>query len=326
VINGATCHAKDLAGCTPVAQIPMAGPGASTGAIDHATRTLYASNGSGTVAVISTAACNATNTTGCAAAPPTINVGPDPGTPTINPATQSLYVPFGSKANRVAVINAATCNATDTSGCGQSPAVVTVGDGSPVLPSVLAVSTKTDTVYAPNQGPAFNGNTVSVINGATCNGTNHSGCGHLAATATVGLAPFGAAVNDRTHTLYVVNNADGDSSGTVSVINTATCNGTRTTGCHRRFPAAAVGISPLLAALDARTGTLYITDISSAQVTVLNAARCNARTTSGCRMASREQPVSSQPFGLAINPRTRTVYITNLFQAGSMSILAAIRH
>ena len=133
-------------------------------------------------------------------------------------------------------------------------------------------------------------------------------------------------MNDRTHTLYVVNNADGDSSGTVSVINTATCNGTRTTGCHRRFPAAAVGISPLLDALDARTGTLYITDISSAQVTVLNAARCNARTTSGCRMASREQPVSSQPFGLAINPRTRTVYITNLFQAGSMSILAAIRH
>ena len=81
-----------------------------------------------------------------------------------------------------------------------------------------------------------------MINGATCNGTDHSGCGHLAATAKVGLDPFGAAVNDRTHTVYVTNNADGDSPGTVSVINGATCNGTHTTGCHRHFPTAATGI------------------------------------------------------------------------------------
>jgi DNA-binding beta-propeller fold protein YncE len=91
-------------------------------------------------------------------------------------------------------------------------------------------------------------------------------------------------------------------------------------------PAPCTGISPLLARLDPRTGTLYITDISSAEVTILNAARCNAKATSGCRTASREQPVSSQPFGLAINPRTRTVYITNVFQAGSLSILMTTRH
>jgi len=112
----------------------------------------------------------------------------------------------------------------------------------------------------------------------------------------------------------------------VSVINTTTCNGTRTTGCHRHFPAIAAGISPLLAALDVRTGNLYITDISSAQVTILNAARCNAEATRGCRTASREQPVSSQPFGLAVNPRTRTLYITNLLQAGSMTILTTTQH
>ena len=81
-----------------------------------------------------------------------------------------------------------------------------------------------------------------MINGATCNGTNHSGCGHLAATAKVGLGPSGIAVNDRTHTVYVANNANGDSPGTVSVINGATCNGTDTAGCHRRFPAMATGV------------------------------------------------------------------------------------
>jgi DNA-binding beta-propeller fold protein YncE len=249
-------------------------------------------------------------------------VGQFPNAPAINIATQTMYVSYGANANRVAVVNAAICNAEDTSGCGQSPAVVKAGKGT----TVLAVSAATDTIYGPNAGPGFTGDTVAVINGASCNGTDHAGCGHLAATAKVGAGPFGAAVNDRTHTLYVVNNADGDSPGTVSVINTTTCNGTRTTGCHRHFPAIAAGISPLLAALDVRTGNLYITDISSAQVTILNAARCNAEATSGCRTASREQPVSSQPFGLAVNPRTRTLYITNLLQAGSMTILTTTQH
>ena len=118
--------------------------------------------------------------------------------------------------------------------------------------AVLAVSTATDTIYAPNAGSSFNGDTMSVINGATCNGTNHSGCSHLAATVKVGSGPFGVAVDDRTHTVYVVNNADGDAPGTVSVINGATCNGTDTSGCRQHFPTMATGRSPLLAAVDAR--------------------------------------------------------------------------
>ena len=137
-----------------------------------------------------------------------------------------MYVSYGTTGNRVAVINAATCNAEDTSGCGQTPAVVKVGQGT----FALAVSAATDTIYAPSGAD----NTVAVINGATCNGTDHSGCGHLAATAKVGIDPFGAAVNDHTHTVYVTNNADGDSPGTVSVINAATCNGTN----HHRLPPA----------------------------------------------------------------------------------------
>jgi DNA-binding beta-propeller fold protein YncE len=324
VINGATCHSRDLAGCAPVAEIPVANPGANVGAIDEATHTLYAADEapSGTLAVINTATCNATDTTGCAAAPPSMKIGAFPSPPVFNPATKTVYLSYGTNANKIAVVNAATCNATDISGCGQVPAVVKVGP----LTFDLAVSEATDTVYAPSAGAGFSGDTVALINGATCNGTSHSGCGHLAATAKVGLGPFGVAVNDETHTVYVGNNADGDSPGTVSVINGATCNATATAGCNGPFPTAATGNSPLLIAADTRTGALYVTNISSASVTILDGTRCSAEVTSGCGSATREQAVGSGPAGLAINPRTRTVYVANGYLPGSMSIFRVTRH
>ena len=300
VINGATCTTRNLSGCTPVAEI--AAP-ADVGAVDDATHTLYAAEThNGTVFVINTAACNATHTTGCAAAPAQIKVGAFPNIPVFNPATRTVYVSYGDNANRIAVINAATCNATNTSGCGQAPATVKVGPGT----SVLAVSAQTDTIYA----PSYSGNAVAVINGATCNGTDHSGCGHLAATAKVGSGPYGAAVSDRAHTLYVANNANGNALGTVSVINTATCNGTDTTGCSGQFPTMATGLSPLLVTIDTHTNTVYVSDFSSAAVSVLNAAQCDAAVTSGCHTTPRLQAVGSQPFGVTINPRTSTVYVT----------------
>jgi DNA-binding beta-propeller fold protein YncE len=321
VLNGATCHAGNLTGCTPAAEIPVGHSMASLSTVDKATHTLYAADPTaGTVAAINTATCNAATTTGCAQHPPVIKIGASPNTPVINPATRTLYVSYGGNANRVAVVNAATCNATRNSGCGQTPAVVKVGDGT----AVLAVSTKTDTIYAPNSGASsFSGHTMSVINGAACNGTRHSGCSHLAATVTVGSGPFGVAVNDRTHTVYVVNNANGDSPGSVSVVNGANCNGTITTGCGRRFPVMAAGAAPLLAAVDPATGIIYVTDFGSAGVTVLDGSRCNATVTSGCGAPLRELAVGSEPAGLAVSPQTSTVYVADTFQAGSVSVLAA---
>ena len=324
VLDGATCHAGNLTGCAPVAEIPMKHPMANVGPVDDAIHTLYAADPSaGTVSVINTATCNAKNTAGCSQHPPAIKIGASPNTPAINTATQTMYVAYGSAGNRIAVINAATCNATRTSGCGQAPAVIPVGAGT----AVLGVSAATDTIYAPNSGSSsLNGDTMSVINGATCNGTNHSGCSHLAATVKVGSGPYGVTVDDRIHTVYVVNNADGDSPGTVSVINGATCNGTDTSGCHQRFPAMATGRSPLLAAVDTRTGIVYVTDFSSAGVSILDGSRCNASVISGCGASPREQAVGSQPFGLAIDQNTNTVYVTDTFQAGSMSVLSTTRH
>jgi len=90
----------------------------------------------------------------------------------VNQATDTVYATntFDSNGNpgtTVSVIDGATCNATVTIGCGDTPATATVGS----RPSGLAVNQATNTIYVANQTA-----TVSVINGATCNATHTSGC------------------------------------------------------------------------------------------------------------------------------------------------------
>jgi len=137
----------------------------------------------------------------------------------------------------------------------------------------------------------------------------------------VGPGPWGIAVSDPTHTVYVGINANGDLPGSVWVINGATCKGTDVTGC-RRVAVAPTGRFPLQVTLDAATRTLYVADFSSAAVSVLNLARCTASVTSGCGTAARLQAVGSQPAAVAVNPATRTVYVADLF-AGLTSIFGA---
>ncbi len=127
-------------------------------------------------------------------------------------------------------------------------------------------------------------------------------------------------MNDHTHTLYVSNNANGDLPGTVSVVNTATCNGSQTAGCGGPKPTAPVGRSPQIAAVDLATDTVYITDFSSAAVSVLHGAACKAGSTGGCAKAGHEQPVGSQPSPLAINQATHSVYVSDLLGPGSLSV------
>jgi YVTN family beta-propeller protein len=328
VVNGATCNTRDRSGCAPVAEIPVRDPDDLMGAIDQATDTLYAADqNSDTVLVIDTATCNARHTAGCAASPPTITVGADPGPPIVNQATGTLYVAFSSSAtqddrDRVAVVNAAACNAGDISGCGQTPGVVDVAAGT----SILGLSVATDTIYAADSGiSTFDGDTVSVIDGATCNRSERAGCGHLAAIVKVGLGPYGVAVDDLTHTVYVADNFDGDAPGRVSVINGATCNGSDTTGCARLVATVGVGQSPLLAVVDTRTDVVYVGDYTSAGLSVLDGARCNASVTVGCRAEAPEDAVGSQPFGLALDQTANTIYTMNTGSTGSVSIVKGSR-
>jgi DNA-binding beta-propeller fold protein YncE len=76
----------------------------------------------------------------------------------------------------------------------------------------VAVDQATHTAYVGN------GNTMSVINIATCNAMVTSGCGQTPPSVAVGPGPVDAAVDQATDTIYVV--ALG--SDTVSVIDGAT--------------------------------------------------------------------------------------------------------
>ncbi len=233
----------------------------------------------------------------------------------LNAATGTLYLPYGANANRIAVVNVADCSAEVTSGCAQTPAVIKVAE----YVFFVAVSTKADTVYAPIAGGGSQ--TVDVINGATCNGADHSGCGHIAATVTVGTGAFGVAVNDATNSVYVSNNGDGGyDPGTLSVIDSATCNGTDTARCSGDVPSVDIGRAPGVVAVDTLTDSVYVADSGSDGVSVVDGATCNAEVMSGCTQPAPERAVGVRPFGIGVNQTTNTVYSMNLGTPPSMSI------
>ena len=86
----------------------------------------------------------------------------------------------------MSVIDAATCNARVHSGCGAPAPALPVG----ISPRRVAVDELTNTVYVTNAGS----DSVSMLNGRTCNGRVRTGCG------TVALAPGGAGTPAKTRT------------------------------------------------------------------------------------------------------------------------------
>jgi DNA-binding beta-propeller fold protein YncE len=73
----------------------------------------------------------------------------------------------------------------------------------------IAVDPAANMIYAAN----VEDTSVSVINGNTCNGTHHAGCGHAPAKIAVGNYPSAITVDPATDTAYVSN-----SDNTLSVI------------------------------------------------------------------------------------------------------------
>ena len=143
-------------------------------------------------------------------------MGAGPDGLAVDRATSTVYVANGGN-NTVSVINAATCNARRRAGCARPAATIHAGPG----PAGVAVDQATDTIYVADAG----GDTVSVINGATCNARRHSGCGQTPPTVTVGASPFGIAVDQATDSVYVTSLGANDLGDTVSVIDGATCDG-----------------------------------------------------------------------------------------------------
>jgi DNA-binding beta-propeller fold protein YncE len=218
VIDGRKCNAASTAHCGRLrASIPV-GPQPFTLAVNDVTGSIYVTDlGAHTISVIDGKSCNATNVSGCRRRPVTVNVGETPGGIAVDRRTNTIYV-TGESTNDVSVIDGRTCNARATSGCRQKPVHALAGAGA----RGIAVNEVTHTVYVANTAA----DTVSVIDGASCNATVHSGCTRRAAVARVGLSPRRVVVDEVTNTIYVTN-AGADS---VTILDGRTCNGRVHTG------------------------------------------------------------------------------------------------
>lgn len=209
MIDGKTCNAANASGCdqTPV-QVPLANNslyGSTSVAVDQATDTVYVLNQGtpGVVSALNGAKCNASVTSGCAAQPPTVTVGnaSGPAGLAVNETTNTVYVD-NTADDTVSVIDGATCNGTNTSGCGQTPVIVQVGRQ---YFGYVAVDPATDLVYVTD----YLDDAVSIVNGATCNATHTSGCDQVPPMVPAGPSPTGVAVDQNNHDVYVTDNGGG---------------------------------------------------------------------------------------------------------------------
>src|SRR5262249_55460771 len=166
VLDGRRCNARTTAGCRrPAIDIPV-GPGPFTLALDEPTDSLYVTVlDAPVVYMLDLRDCRAAELRGCMRPPVAIDVGQAPGGIAVNRRRNTIYV-TGQVSSDVWVIDGAHCNARVTSGCSTRPARFAAGKGA----RGIAVNEATDTVYVANTAAG----TVSVIDGATCNGTVHS--------------------------------------------------------------------------------------------------------------------------------------------------------
>ena len=310
VINGATCHPSDKAGCAPVGTVRV-GPAPAAVAVDQGTDTVYTANthdgtpahGPGTVSVVDGSRCNGTHPSGCASqAERHVTVGSDPIGVAVDPGNHAVYV-TNATDDTVSVINAKTCNRSRTSGCNTRPPTIAVGGA----PAWAVVDTARHTVYV----PAVVDNNVAVLSDLTCNERSSVGCRHPARTVPAGSYPSAAATDERFHTVYI-----GDAHGfhapyTVSMIDAAKCNAARS-GCNRRPRALRADGVPSSIAVNERTNTVYVA--TSGPLQVIDAATCNATASAGCKHTAA---VPAGGFAVAVDPSTDTIYAANARRDGS---------
>lgn len=301
VLNGATCNASDTSGCTRFAPATTVGYGPQAIATDPGTHTAYVGNqGDRNVSVIDTRSCNIAGGS-CATSWPTVSVGEFPQAVAIDLATDTVYVANYVNNGTVSVFDGATCDATNHIGCGLPAQRVSVGS----LPDAIAVDAASDTVYVAN----FISNTVSVLDGAAC--ASPAGCGHTLATIPVGSGPDGIAIDAVTHTAYVTNAND----NTVSVIDTATCNAQTQAACSQVPATTSVGAYPQQLAIDDATQTAYVADLNSSALSLVDIAKCNALTTTGCAAAAAAVPVEGLPWGVALDQGNGRIYIDSVWDS-----------
>ena len=351
VIDASICDAQTTSGCRhPAPEAAITEAGGVTA--DPAVGTTYVTTGANAVAMIDTRGCNAFHTAGCAETPPSVTVGTDDhtcnatnqagcgtvstlnvpdGNPVglaVNPVTDTVYaatLTSNGGPNLISVFNGRTCNATTTSGCGQTPANAATGpDGGAPFASTesVAVNAATNTVYATSDvldANRYIGDSVYVINGSTCDAADTNGCSESPATVDVGsnatfgdANPFGIAVDPETDTIYTANIFNGEGPGTISVINGAICNGHDANGCAQTPATAPAGFGANGVAIDQTTHQVYVTNIQDTSVTTIDGATCNGTNATSCDDTRTESTVGDYPSSIGVDAAVGTAYVANI--------------
>jgi DNA-binding beta-propeller fold protein YncE len=332
MIDTSACNAFHASGCSATPPTVTVGTYPSAVALDPTTHTVYVANAgsgsTGTVSVFDDRSCNATDQAGCAAVETLQVPGGNPFDVAVDSATDTIYVATitASGPDLISVFNGATCNATNTRDCNQTPATVAVGSSgdAPNNSSLeLAVNPATNTIYASNifntaffEPPPYLGNSVYVINGATCDAADMS-CGQTPAAVTlasnppVGSNPVGIAVDQATDTIYTANLADGETAGTVSVINGAICNGHDPNGCGQTPATAPAGFGAIAIAIDQLTNQVYAANIEDTSVTTINGATCNGTNATSCDDTRTDATVGDNPSAISVDPAVDTAYVAD---------------
>jgi hypothetical protein len=316
LLLGAAALAAIVANPNPP-KLPWAVPTVAVGLnpvgvdIDLATNTIYVGHqDDNTISVIDGRSCNSSNASQCVATATMTNVGFGPLWPVFDPATHTLYVlnaftESGDFGNSVAVLDVSHCRVGDTSGCNQAPVAVVTMSGFTFNGGLLAETTALDafthTLYV---GDA-NGGPVSMINTATCNAQQTSGCSETTSTNVNGIF---ATVDSANHSVYLNDFVN----SIVTVVNGLTCNATTQSDCS------ATSIAPLPADLlpfptgiDAMTHTLYVPldGVANSFVAVIDGSACNGSNRSGCGQTPYFFPADSGVDQFLVDQTTRTGYV-----------------
>jgi DNA-binding beta-propeller fold protein YncE len=153
IINEATCNATVRTGCGQPAPATMSGADPFSIAASPATNPVYVGNARGfaglpwTISMINDTACNTLVSSGCRPNPPTITMKFLAYSLAVTQATNTLFATNNSTASgqpgsTVSVIDGATV----TTGCGQTPPTVTVGNAINAVEG-MAVNPATDTIH-----------------------------------------------------------------------------------------------------------------------------------------------------------------------------------
>ncbi len=323
LIDGRTCNASTTSGCARARTILLAGTSPSAITVDPATETIYLSvtERPAAIDVLDARACNATTISGCSHLTAQVRLGAGlvPDRSIVDPSTHTLYVRDQDRSGTISVLDIRACNATDHSGCAKPPARLRTDDGLPsntVFNGTLAVNPATSTLYVAND--AGRAQTVSLVDTRACSALDASGCAARWPRLNLPGPPLTLGLDASTGALYV-----SLIPGKVAVIDGATCNGTVRSGCGRQR-ILRLREAPSAIALDGPTHTAYMATTVLGGAELLDTAACNATASGGCQHAPRLAPTGGDPGDVAIDERTRTVFVANGTDE-SVSLIAADR-